>query len=93
MLDNQELNKFISDALREDVHEGDHSSLASIDKNAQGKAKNPPGHARHANKRGYGAAEGAGDRRRRKPVYGDRRGRERGGQHHAGGRVQRLVRP
>lgn len=39
MLDNQELNKFISDALREDVHEGDHSSLASIDKNAQGKAR------------------------------------------------------
>lgn len=39
MLDNQELNKFISDALQEDVHEGDHSSLASIDKNAQGKAR------------------------------------------------------
>ena len=39
MLDNQELNKFISDALREDVHEGDHSSLASIDKDAQGKAR------------------------------------------------------
>ncbi|MBK9793911.1 MAG: carboxylating nicotinate-nucleotide diphosphorylase [Sphingobacteriales bacterium] len=39
MLDNQELNKFITDALREDVHEGDHSSLASIDKDAQGKAR------------------------------------------------------
>lgn len=39
MLDNQELNKFITDALHEDVHEGDHSSLASIDRNAQGKAK------------------------------------------------------
>lgn len=39
MLDNQELNKFITDALHEDVHEGDHSSLASIDRNAQGKAR------------------------------------------------------
>lgn len=39
MLDNQELDKFITDALYEDVHEGDHSSLASIDKNAQGKAR------------------------------------------------------
>jgi nicotinate-nucleotide pyrophosphorylase (carboxylating) len=39
MIHKQELDKFISDALREDVHEGDHSSLASIDKNAQGKAR------------------------------------------------------
>jgi nicotinate-nucleotide pyrophosphorylase (carboxylating) len=39
MIHKQELDKFISDALREDVHEGDHSSLASIDQNAQGKAR------------------------------------------------------
>ena len=39
MIHKQELDKFISDALHEDVHEGDHSSLASIDKNAQGKAR------------------------------------------------------
>lgn len=39
MIHKQELDKFITDALREDVHEGDHSSLASIDKNAQGKAR------------------------------------------------------
>ncbi|MBP6323610.1 MAG: carboxylating nicotinate-nucleotide diphosphorylase [Chitinophagales bacterium] len=39
MIHKQELDKFISDALREDVHEGDHSSFASIDKNAQGKAR------------------------------------------------------
>lgn len=39
MFNKQELDKFITDALREDVHEGDHSSLAAIDKNAQGKAR------------------------------------------------------
>jgi nicotinate-nucleotide pyrophosphorylase (carboxylating) len=39
MIHKQELDKFIADAMREDVHEGDHSSLASIDKNAQGKAR------------------------------------------------------
>lgn len=39
MIHKQELDKFISDALREDVHEGDHSSLASIDQNVQGKAR------------------------------------------------------
>jgi nicotinate-nucleotide pyrophosphorylase (carboxylating) len=39
MIHKQELDKFITDALREDVHEGDHSSLASIDKNTQGKAR------------------------------------------------------
>jgi len=39
MINKQELDKFITDALHEDVHEGDHSSLASIDKNAQGKAR------------------------------------------------------
>lgn len=38
MIDSRELDKFISDALYEDIHEGDHSSLASINKNAQGKA-------------------------------------------------------
>lgn len=39
MIQQQELQEFISAALREDVREGDHSSLASIDKNAQGKAR------------------------------------------------------
>lgn len=39
MIHKQELDKFITDALREDVHEGDHSSLASIDQNVQGKAR------------------------------------------------------
>ena len=39
MLDQQELDIFISNALHEDVREGDHSSLASIDKDTQGKAR------------------------------------------------------
>lgn len=39
MINKQELDKFIADALYEDVHEGDHSSLASIDKETQGKAR------------------------------------------------------
>lgn len=39
MINQQELQKFITDALHEDVHEGDHSSLASIDRNAKGKAR------------------------------------------------------
>ena len=39
MIQQQELQEFIAAALREDVREGDHSSLASIDKNAQGKAR------------------------------------------------------
>jgi len=39
MITQQELDKFITDALLEDVHEGDHSSLASIDATAQGKAR------------------------------------------------------
>src|SRR6185437_10338162 len=33
------LDRFIENALREDVRDGDHSSLASIDYNATGKAK------------------------------------------------------
>ncbi|CAF3466566.1 unnamed protein product [Rotaria sp. Silwood2] len=39
MINKQELDKFISDALHEDVRKGDYSSLASIDKDAQGKAR------------------------------------------------------
>lgn len=39
MINQEELNQFIALALQEDVREGDHSSLASIDKNAQGKAR------------------------------------------------------
>lgn len=39
MINQQELQQFITNALYEDVREGDHSSLASIDKNAQGKAR------------------------------------------------------
>ena len=38
MLNEQELNQFIKDALQEDVRGGDHTSLASLDKNAIGKA-------------------------------------------------------
>ncbi len=39
MIHPEELDQFISNALQEDVREGDHSSLASIDKNTQGKAR------------------------------------------------------
>ena len=39
MINNQELDKFISNALQEDVRKGDYSSLAAIDKDAQGKAR------------------------------------------------------
>ena len=39
MLDQNELNQFIKNALHEDVRTGDYSSLASIDENAQGKAR------------------------------------------------------
>ncbi len=39
MINEQELRQFIEEALHEDVREGDHSSLASIDKNTQGKAR------------------------------------------------------
>lgn len=39
MIQKEELDQFIANALREDVREGDHSSLASIDRNAKGKAK------------------------------------------------------
>ena len=39
MIDKQELQQFITNALHEDVRAGDYSSLASIDKNAQGKAR------------------------------------------------------
>lgn len=39
MLNEQELSDFIKSALYEDVRGGDYSSLASIDKNAQGKAR------------------------------------------------------
>lgn len=39
MINEQELNKFISDALHEDVRTGDYSSLASIDASAQGRAR------------------------------------------------------
>lgn len=39
MLNNQELDEFIIEALYEDIHEGDHSSLSSIDKDTQGKAR------------------------------------------------------
>jgi len=39
MIDKQELQQFIINALHEDVRAGDYSSLASIDKNAQGKAR------------------------------------------------------
>lgn len=39
MITQQELQAFIKSALYEDVREGDHSSLAAIDKNAQGKAR------------------------------------------------------
>ena len=39
MICEQELNEFIRLALQEDVREGDHSSLASIDAGTQGKAR------------------------------------------------------
>ncbi len=39
MFNKQELDKFITDALHEDVRNGDYSSLASINANAQGKAR------------------------------------------------------
>lgn len=39
MIDKKELDKFISNALYEDIHECDHSSVASINKNTQGKAR------------------------------------------------------
>lgn len=39
MINNQELEQFIKHALYEDVRTGDYSSLASIDKDAQGKAR------------------------------------------------------
>jgi nicotinate-nucleotide pyrophosphorylase (carboxylating) len=39
MLDKQELDQFIFNALHEDVRGGDYSSLASIDANTQGKAR------------------------------------------------------
>ncbi|MBK9328637.1 MAG: carboxylating nicotinate-nucleotide diphosphorylase [Sphingobacteriales bacterium] len=39
MINEQELRQFIENALHEDVREGDHSSLASIDKDTQGKAR------------------------------------------------------
>ncbi|MCB9033104.1 MAG: carboxylating nicotinate-nucleotide diphosphorylase [Chitinophagales bacterium] len=39
MIDVAYLNSFIQQALAEDVRDGDHSSLAAIDKNAIGKAK------------------------------------------------------
>ncbi len=39
MIDKQELQQFITNALHEDVRGGDYSSLASIDINTQGKAK------------------------------------------------------
>jgi nicotinate-nucleotide pyrophosphorylase (carboxylating) len=39
MFNQEELDLFITNALHEDVREGDHSSLASIDKNTQGKAR------------------------------------------------------
>lgn len=39
MIHPHELDQFITNALQEDVREGDHSSLASIDKNTQGKAR------------------------------------------------------
>jgi nicotinate-nucleotide pyrophosphorylase (carboxylating) len=39
MIDKQELQQFIKEALYEDVRGGDYSSLASIDTNTQGKAR------------------------------------------------------
>lgn len=39
MIDQQELQQFIAQAMHEDVRGGDYSSLASIDVSAQGKAK------------------------------------------------------
>ncbi len=39
MINEQELRQFIKNALHEDVREGDHSSLAAIDKDTQGKAR------------------------------------------------------
>lgn len=39
MLDQQALSFFIQNALSEDVRDGDHSSLAAIDADAQGKAR------------------------------------------------------
>jgi nicotinate-nucleotide pyrophosphorylase (carboxylating) len=38
MMDSFELEKLISNALMEDVGNGDHSTLSCIDKNARGKA-------------------------------------------------------
>ena len=39
MIDKQELDQFITNAMHEDVRGGDYSSLASIDANTQGKAR------------------------------------------------------
>lgn len=39
MIDPAELDEFITDALFEDVREGDHSSLAAIDENTPGRAR------------------------------------------------------
>ncbi len=39
MIDKQELEQFIAQAMHEDVRGGDYSSLASIDASAQGKAR------------------------------------------------------
>src|SRR5687767_8096386 len=38
MLDEIKLNHLIEEALREDIGDGDHSTLSSIDPNAEGKA-------------------------------------------------------